>query len=385
MLNVKFRLFALIVFFVLFSKFIFAQNPTLENEINKGIKQIYNIQFEDAEKTFRNLIANYPENPAGRFFLAMVDWWKILLDLDNKSYDDIFFQKLEDVIYQCNQILKNNEDNVDALFFKGGSIGFRGRLRSIRGNWLKAVDDAIEALPIVQRAAKLDPSNLDVQLGFGIYDYYASVIPDKYPYIKPVMIFFPKGDKERGLQQLTNTAMNGKYAKYESQYFLMTSYYEYENDLTNAEKYAAMLVNEFPNNPVFERWKGRISVRKGDLYNYFNIFSDVYKKVLENYPGYNNKSQREATYYIGLYYKTVNQPDSAIKYFKICETLSEGIDLKEESGFLVNSTLYLGMLNDIIGERKVALQYYNRILKMRNYQNSKDLAKSFLNIPYKNN
>lgn len=384
MSNKKIICFLFIILNIFFTEIINAQNANMDSMINKGIKQIYNIQFEDAEKTFRNLIADYPENPAGRFFLAMVDWWRILLDLDNKSNDDIFFQKLEDVIYQCNQILKNDEDNVEALFFKGGSIGFRGRLRSIRGNWLKAVDDAIEALPIVQKAAKLDPLNLDVQLGFGIYDYYASVIPDKYPYIKPVMIFFPKGDKEKGLQQLTNTAMNGKFAKYESQYFLMTSYYEYENDLTNADKYATMLVNEFPNNPIFERWKGRIAVRRGDLYNYFNIFSNVHKKVLENYPGYNNKSEREATYYIGLYYKTLNQPDSAIKYFKICEEISKEID-KEESGFLVNSTLYLGMLNDIIGERKIAIQYYNRILEMKNYQNSKDLAKSFLNNPYKNN
>lgn len=384
MSNKKIICFLFIILNIFFTEIINAQNANMDSMINKGIKQIYNIQFEDAEKTFRNLIADYPENPAGRFFLAMVDWWRILLDLDNESYDDIFFQKLEDVIYQCNQILKENENNVDALFFKGGSIGFRGRLRSIRGNWLKAVDDAIEALPIVQKAAKLDPLNLDVQLGFGIYDYYASVIPGKYPYIKPVMIFFPKGDKEKGLQQLTNTAMNGKFAKYESQYFLMTSYYEYENDLTNADKYATMLVNEFPNNPIFERWKGRIAVRRGDLYNYFNIFSNVHKKVLENYPGYNNKSEREATYYIGLYYKTLNQPDSAIKYFKICEEISKEID-KEESGFLVNSTLYLGMLNDIIGERKIAIQYYNRILEMKNYQNSKDLAKSFLNNPYKNN
>ncbi|GAB6282098.1 MAG: hypothetical protein STSR0008_08420 [Ignavibacterium sp.] len=385
MLSKKLIYLSIIILMISFTKIINAQDSNIDSIINKGIKQIYNIQFDEAEKTFRSLIADYPENPAGRFFLAMVDWWRILLDLDNESYDNIFFQKLEDVIYQCNQILKNDKDNVEALFFKGGSIGFRGRLRSIRGNWLKAVDDAIEALPIVQKAAKLDPSNLDVQLGFGIYDYYASVIPDKYPYIKPVMIFFPKGDKEKGLQQLTNTAMNGKYAKYESQYFLMTSYYEYEIDLTNAEKYATMLVNEFPNNPVFERWNGRIAVRRGDLYNYFNIFSDVYKKVLENYPGYNNKNKREATYYLGLYYKTINQPDSAIKYFKICETISESIDLKEESGFLVNSILYLGMLNDIIGEREVAIQYYNRILEMKNYQNSKDLAKSFLNNPYKNN
>ncbi len=384
MLNKKLIYLLLIILNILFPKVINAQDSNIDSIINKGIKQIYNIQFDEAEKTFRSLIADYPENPTGRFFLAMIDWWQILLDLDNESYDDIFFQKLEDVIYHCDQILKNDDNNVDALFFKGGSIGFRGRLRSIRGSWLKAADDGREALPIVQKAARLDPTNLDVQLGFGIYDYYASVIPDKYPYIKPIIIFFPKGNKEKGLHQLTNTALNGKYAKYESQYFLMTSYFQYENDLVKADEYAKMLVNEFPNNPIFERWKGRISVRRGDLYNYFNIFSSIHNKHLQKFPGYNDKAEREATYYIGLYYKTINQPDSAIVYFKLCEEISKKID-KEDSGFLVNSTLYLGMMNDIIGERKIAVQYYNQILEMKDYQNSKDLAKNFLNNPYKNN
>ena len=128
--------------------------------------------------------------------------------------------------------------DVDALFFKGGSIGFRGRLRAFRESWLKAADDGREALPIVEEAASLDPNNMDVQLGFGIYNYYAAVIPNENPLIKPLMIFFPDGDKEKGIQQLKNTAFNGKFAKYEARYFLMTLYYRYENNALIADDYS---------------------------------------------------------------------------------------------------------------------------------------------------
>ena len=152
------------LFILLFSFSIFAQNSDFDSRVNDGIKQIYNIKFTEAEKTFRSVIADYPQHPAGRFFLAMIDWWKILLDPDNESYDEIFFQKLEDVIYQCDQLLAKNPKDVDALFFKGGSIGFRGRLRAFRESWLKAADDGREALPIVEEAASLDPNNMDVQL-----------------------------------------------------------------------------------------------------------------------------------------------------------------------------------------------------------------------------
>ncbi|MDP4117266.1 MAG: hypothetical protein Q8903_14110, partial [Bacteroidota bacterium] len=227
-----------LLFLLLFSMSAFANKEPIDSTISKGIKYIYNIKFHEAETTFKQLIADYPEHPAGRFFLAMIDWWKILLDIDNESYDDLFYQKVEDVIFQCDGLLKKNPKNDEALFFKGGAIGFRGRLRGYRNSWIKAADDGREALPIVQEAYNLNPNNIDVQLGFGIYNYYASVIPDQYPMVKPLMIFFPKGDKQKGIEQLNKAAYSGKYTKYESRYFLMTLYYEYENDVNTSLKYS---------------------------------------------------------------------------------------------------------------------------------------------------
>ncbi|MGQ9643993.1 MAG: tetratricopeptide repeat protein, partial [Ignavibacterium sp.] len=347
--------------------------------VKEGIKQIYNIKFDDAEKTFRNLIADYPNHPAGRFFLAMIDWWKILLDIENESYDDIFFQKLEDVIFQCDQILKNDPENVDALFFKGGAIGFRGRLRSVRNSWLKAADDGREALPIVERAAKLDPDNLDVQLGFGIYNYYAAVIPEEYPMIKPLMIFFPEGNKEEGIRQLRNTAFNGKYAKYEARYFLMTIYYRYESNPYLAEEFAKMLVEDFPDNPSFQRWLGRIYVRQGKMNLADSLFKDVLRKANENLYGYNfPASLREANYYVGYNYKLNNEPDSAKIYLQRCVEISEKIDKDEESGFMINSILYLAQISESKNLFEEAISYYESLLKMRDWGNSHLIAENSL-------
>ena len=364
---------------------IYPQGAVFDSTVTAGIKQIYGIQFSEAEKTFRSLIADYPDRPQGRFFLAMVDWWKILLNPDNESFDDVFYQKIEDVIYQCDQILKQNPNDVNALFFKGGAIGFRGRLRAFRDSWLKAADDGRIALPIVEHAAKLDPKNIDVQLGFGIYDYYAAVIPEENPLMKPLMIFFPPGNKTRGISEITNVALNGKYAKYEARYFLMTLYYNFENNPVMADKYANMLYSDFPDNPVFERWLGRISAKQGDFYNASKIFSDVLKKADENFTGYNNTElRREAVYYIGYEFKSLNQIDSSIVYFKECKDYSKQIDKDETSGFLINSYLYLGMLYDLKGNRDIAIEYYKKTLALKDFNNSKIFAKQYLKSPYKN-
>ena len=382
--NLRRRIILIVFLLLLSNKSILSQSSHFDSLVTTGIKQIYSINFNEAEITFRKLMADYPEHPSGRFFLAMIDWWKILLDLDVETYDELFYQKLEDVIFNCEQILDKDPNNVDALFFKGGAIGFRGRLRAYRESWLKAADDGREALPIVEQASTLDPNNLDVQLGFGIYNYYADVIPNQYPMLKPLMIFFPDGNREKGIEQLTNTALKGKYAKYEARYFLMTLYYTYENNPYRADEFASMLINDFPNNPIFEKWKGRIQIKRGDYYTGSQIFLSVMKKAEKNLAGYNtNKTKREASYYIGLQYRNEGKLDSAKFYFQMCADISKEIDTKEESGFWINAYLYLGMINDQLGNRKDAVAYYEKLLEMREYINSHELAEKYLKEPFK--
>jgi len=370
----------ILLFIFLYSFSIFAQNSDFDSRVNDGIKQIYNIKFAEAEKTFRSVIADYPEHPAGRFFLAMIDWWKILLDPDNESYDEIFFQKLEDVIYQSDHLLDKNPKNIDALFFKGGSIGFRGRLRAFRESWLKAADDGREALPIVEEAAALDPNNMDVQLGFGIYNYYAEVIPNENPLIKPLMIFFPDGDKEKGIQQLKNTAFNGKFAKYEARYFLMTLYYRYENNSIIAGEYAKLLSDDFPDNPVFEKWRGRIAVKRGDYILADSVFRNVLLKADKNYFGYSRpNSLREAAYYVGNNLKNSGQLDSAKIYLDRCISESKKIDEEgEESGFQVNAVLFLAQMAETLNKKDEAIKFYEELLDIKDYGRSHSIAENSL-------
>lgn len=369
------KIFLIVVFPVI----LLAQSSDFDKRVETGIQQIYSIKFTEAEKTFRKLIEDYPEHPAGRFFLAMIDWWRIILDPEDEQYDEKFYQKLEDVIYFCDKILEKNPKNVDALFFKGGSIGFRGRLRVLRESWLKAADDGREALPIVEEAGSLDPTNVDVQFGFGLYNYYASVIPEVYPIVKPLMIFFPSGDKVKGIQQLKNTAENGKWGKYEARYFLMNLYYNYEKDYSIAAKYADSLCDSFPDNPVFEKWKGRIAVKQNNWIIADSVFRDVYSKSAKNIMGYENlKTKREAVYYIAYKFRYYNQYDSALVYFNKCVDYEKQLKLDEESGFMVNSTLYMGKIKEAQGKFSDAKKYYEDVLEMKEYGNSHDLAESYI-------
>jgi tetratricopeptide (TPR) repeat protein len=370
---------ALLIFLFASNLQLNGQDANFDSIVVKGIRQIYSIEFNQADKTFSKLIADYPHHPAGKFFLAMIDWWRILLDTSTEERDELFFKKIEEVIEHCDNILDDDPENVDAMFFKGGAIGFRGRLSALRESWLSAVDDGREALPLVEKAGELEPDNIDVKLGFGIYNYYASVIPEQYPIVKPLMIFLPSGDKELGLMQLKDVAQNGKYTKYESRYFLMTLYYRLEKDFDAAEEYSEILRDDFPNNPVFERWRGRIALKKGDVTLADSIFKSVLWKSSKLKTGYNTlAAKREANYYIGNNYRKNGNFDSAYVYLERCMKYSLKLDKDRESGFLINSTLYIGMIKEMGEEYYAAKMYYEKVLDFREFGNSHGLAESYL-------
>ncbi len=349
----------------------------------KGIDQIYGIKFQEAEKTFKIVEKEYPRHPAGKFFAAMITWWKIATDIDNTQYDDKFYDQLDDAIDLCDDILDDNDKNVDGLFFKGGSLGFRGRLLAIRENWFDAALDGKEALPLIFKAYENDPKRIDVQMGFGIYNYYAAVIPARYPVVKPFMVFFPKGDKEKGLKQLEHVAFNGRYTKIESRYFLMTLYFQFENNWEEAMKYAKLLIKDYPDNPVFQKYYGTIFVRQNDYASAQKVFRNVLDKVKKGYPAYNDRFEREAEYYIGMHHREKGNIDSTIYYLSKSVAISRVIENDEPKGFLIMGSLYLAMAYDQAGRRQEAIKLYKEILDYPDRSNSRKLAEQYLKTPYK--
>ena len=360
-------------------------DPNFDLHTRQGIDLVYNLEFERAEQEFQRLVAAYPQHPAGYFFLAMVDWWRILMDIDNESLDDRFVAKLDIVIDKCDSILDVNPDDVTALFFKGGSLGFRGRLRANRGSWVKAANDGRLALPIVQRAYKIAPDNFDILLGIGIYNYYAEAIPEQYPIVKPLMIFFPSGDKKKGVEQLILAAANAKYAATEAGYFLLQLNYTHEKQFDKALEISQRLFARFPNNVVFHRYVGRCFVSLGQWDKARLTFDSVLSRCgapKGGMIGYGGSAKREALYYLGVYAMNSGKYGDALKDFYGCDEISRELDKNGESGFMVMANLRIGFIYDLQSNRDFAVQQYRKVLAMKKFENSYDQADQYLKSRY---
>jgi tetratricopeptide (TPR) repeat protein len=347
-----------------------------------GIDQVYNLDFERAERTFGNLIAMRPSHPAGHFFLAMVDWWRIMIDIDNEQYDERFFAQLDHVVEMCDSMLGVNPDDLTAIFFKGGSIGFQGRLKFHRNDYLGAANAGRKALPLVQQAHALDPSNYDILLGTGIYNYYAEVIPNEYPIAKPLLLFIPPGDRKKGIEQLALASEKGKYAAVESAYFLMQIEYFYERDYVKALSLASTLHRRFPNNMLFHRYVGRSHSAMGNWAEARDCFAEIVRRVRAGSRGYTAVVEREAEYYLGSSAMALGTSDAALAHFYRCDELSRTLDRNEPSGFMAMANLKIGNIYDLQGKRDLAVEQYNKVLGLKDYRGSHDLAETFLKNPY---
>lgn len=357
-------------------------DPVLHQKVLTGIDRLYNFEFDRADSDFTEVIRRRPDHPAGHFFQAMIQWERIISNFDDESRDDKLYQMLDFVIEMCENRLDENPNDVTALFFNGGAVGFRGRLRANRGKWIGAANDGIIALPLVQKAYELEPNNYDVLLGIGIYNYYASVIPDKYPIVKPAMVFFPSGDREKGLEQLRQASQKAKYAKVESMYFLMQNYFVYEKDFTKALEIARQLHKKYPNNSMFHRYVGRCLVSTGYLSEAKEIFIEIEKRCINKQMGYDTYDAREAYYYLGKFEFMAGRFDTALQYLYLSDELSRKIDKDEPSGFMALGNLLIGNIYDAQGKRQDAVMQYKKVLDMKEYDNSHKDSKKYLEEPY---
>lgn len=382
------RFFSVILLLLLLSAAGNAQwltDSTFISQTSTGIAKVYNLEFEAARSQFQAIVSKYPDHPAGHFLLAMVSWWEILIDIENRTNDDRFIGMLEKVIDLCDRRLEKDENDIAALFFKGGALGFRGRLYSHREDWVLAANDGRRALPIVEKCFAIAPENYDVLLGEGIYNYYAEVVPERYPFVKPLMVFFPDGDRDLGIRQLREASAHALYAGVEATYFLMQLYYTYEKDFSEARKLAEDLHARFPANVVFHRYLGRCEAALNNWESAAKVFEEIRLKAKRAGAGYGASSEREACYYLGSSHMMSSRLPEALHEFYACDSLSRALDTSGPSGFMTMTNLRIGMVYDLQSRREEAILQYRKVLGMKDYQTAHSLAERYISQPYGKN
>ena len=364
--------------------------------VKRGTEALYNLRYAEADSIFQQLVVLKPEHPVGYFLKALVDWWRIVpnssVDTKVESFAGPFNARIDKVIEICDKRLADNPNDIIGLFFKGSALGYRSRLLVLRNfssasllEWVSAATEGKEAYDIILRCQRLAPSNSDILLGSGLYNYLGAYIPEKYPMAKGVLGFLPPGDKKIGISMLRIAAQRAQYAATEAKYSLLEILSLWEEDHAGALQVAQELHAQYPGNSVFYRFLAKSYYMTQDLMHADSAYVDMLRRVERREPGYELSTARQGIYYLADIRLRRGMYDDAIRYFKQADQLSRRFG-EDEGGWNVMAALKSGYAYDLLGKHREAVSQYERVLDMDDYSTSSgsahDLAKKYIAQPY---
>ncbi len=325
-------------------------NMAVQIECTEGVNNLYNFKFDLAESQFNFLKRRYPKHPLPYFLIALNEWWKITPNIDVEKYDQKFLSYLDSSIVMAEDLFdqnkKNKEKHIEAAFFLAAAHGFKGRLFAERKSWTKATFEGKRALKFMEVASDQNDLSPEFLFGDGLYNYFAVWVPENYPILKPVLWFFKKGDKKKGIEQLEKVVKEGFYTRTEAQYFLMRIYGNDEKEDEKAFQIAQYLYETYPDNGYFHRYYARMLFARGQLFELEKVGQKILDKIDQKYAGYEEISGRYAAYYLAYIHRIRYQDfaKSKIYYQKAVEFSEKTKDF--EAGYYLYSLLELAKMDE---------------------------------------
>ncbi len=322
-----------------------------DNEVLKGLDDIYNLKFEAAEVKFTQFQKSNPKDLKGFFYQSLLYFYKAL-----PSRNEIYFEKYmmlsDNVIEKAEDILDENENDLDALYYMGLSYSYRSWLMlSLNKSLLKAASNGNDGYRILTSLIEKSPDYYDAYMGLGLYKIALGFVPEKFQWLLSLMGF--DGNLAEGRNLLYKSLKNGVYSKTESKVFLsIFSLREKEDNDLQALNFSRELTEQYPDSPVFKVFYSGLMLQHG--------FSEEAVLIANNALNINNNSLQDeiiksANAVLGTAYFRLNDFQKAIlhleEYMKLVNTEDR-----------YNVYLFtLGISYEITGKRDVALNKYKNV------------------------
>jgi hypothetical protein len=334
----------------------------IQIESTEGINYMYNFDFARADGQFRYLKKKYSWHPLPYFMLGLSQWWRMVPDISNTSFDETFFAYMDSSLIASQNIFDKGSI-VEGGFFLSATHAFIGRVHAERGNWTKAAAAGKNALKYLDYCREKEEYGAEILFGDALYNYYSVWIPENYPLLKPIMIFFRNGDKELGITQLKKVANNAFFTRTEAQYFLMRILANEEENPMAALPVAQYLAQTFPNNPYFHRFYTQTLYRVRRLDEAEVQAQSILQKLDSGYVGYESNNGRYASFFLGEINMKKDQKTEAKKYY--LRAIEFGLVANAEKlGYHLYSLLNLGKIAFQEDERDLAEDYFKQVKKL---------------------
>jgi len=259
-----------------------ADTPSSASLLEIGYREMYDLQFDEAHKTFREWERSHPEDPLGptsdaaAYLFSEFDRLGILQSeffVDDREFRrrarpapdpkarEAFDNQLKKSEQLSDSLLARSPQDKNALFAKTLDVGLRSDyLALIEKKYLASLRDMKSAGLLAEQLLKLDPTDYDAYVAVGVENYMLGLNPAPMRWL--LRMYGAQTDKEKGIEHLRLTAEKGHYLAPFARLLLAVAALR-DKDPDRARQLLQGLATEFPHNRLYARELARLQPING--------------------------------------------------------------------------------------------------------------------------
>ncbi len=245
--------------------------------IESGYRQMYNLEFDQAHKTFETWEREHPSDPIGpasnaaAYLFAEFDRLKILHSeffvedslfrrrpkvVSDPAVRKAFDRELANADRLADAILGRTPQDADAMFAKILTMGLSSDYQAlIDRHYLDSLKVMKNGRAIAEKLLSIEPNYYDAYLGVGVENYLLSLKPAPVRWV--LQMGGAETDRDRGLEKLRLTAEKGHYLKPYARLLLAVAALR-NKDRAQAREILRDLSQQFPHNRLYTEELARL-------------------------------------------------------------------------------------------------------------------------------
>ena len=370
-----------------------------------GLDALYNIDYDKADRDFKEIVKLYPNHPGGYQLLAARLWIKTLYEsrrLQVSLYSsESFYSNGDDkvdpkIVTEFRNLtreakrlaeakLKQEPKNIEALDFLANTEGLKASFEeAVERRHFAALRDGNDAVDHHREVLKLDPKYIDAQITIGLYEYVVGSLPLPVKILAGATGF--RGSKKRGLAMLEQVAKEGRWSQDDAKSVLIILYTR-EKRFADVITLARELSAKYPRNYLLrvETADALVSLagvkrKEKDLAGAVQAEKEAFATFDELLRDRNTAARALDLIHFkyGEALLIAGYNDRAAKEFLAATKVDRG-----EPGLITMAHLYAARSYDVAGKRDEALTQYKEVLARPNVYDAHDEAKRGLRQAYR--
>ncbi|MEE8201454.1 MAG: tetratricopeptide repeat protein [Candidatus Acidoferrales bacterium] len=368
-----------------------------EQKLGAAFERLYNLEFDSAQELFREVVRDEPESATARTFLASALLYEILarqgslqsqlfvmgnkfLHQGRKPPDPELKQRFEERIDEARAVAerrrKANKNDPDALFALGlAYANLANYSTGVEGKYFRGLRYGKKAYKYHKKLHELHPDLYDTGVVLGTHNYVLGSLPR----VMRFFLFFvgARGNRERGLRHLQEAAESGTFLRTYARVLLAVAWIREEKP-EEAQRVLEALRSDYPRNPLFLFELARFYRQQGLYPEAAQVCREMLTRLRTRPLSPRILGPEDALLELGRVESAAGNPEAALHTLRQIDRVAAA-----EQRIVAWSLIERGRIFDQMGERRMALAEYDKVILLAADPESIRLAHAYKKKPYR--